>query len=394
MKPRSFYAVMGLLNVVAFFATLSKAKERAHSLKELIIAVSGLANKCFFKIPQGTMWIFIGIFYGIPQWLFRCLPISLKSKVRLGRRYVIKSGLGIEQKCELEVTELKEAYKQNAMKRYPQYKGGPGEQSPLSNFLGIYDMLIVVTEEMHYSDIISLSRVSKSVREAVLPAHDINRRLGTFKRYTCQDGQKGGCWVCDKPICSVSTYLLSATAGHTRPLVNITNAPYQHCQELPQIRQSTLSHHLHMCRPYCTPCYKSDIVSRRPSTVYQRVRAPQCQCAPVTAHPNIFLRMLNGSSYYSSKQDALPKFSRPVCRECGLQSVDELLERRERRTKMELKKGLKFDGEKWTKCNECKEMLGVGPRWWVCTKSNCGKECRSVVHKSWGRTEKDDGAIV
>jgi hypothetical protein len=77
-----------------------------------------------------------------------------------------------------------------------------------------------------------------------------------------------------------------------------------------------------------------------------------------------------------------------------LQTADELLERREKKTKIELKKGLQHGGEKWTKCNKCDQSLGAGPRWWVCTQLACGKECRSVAHKGWGRAEKDDGAVV
>jgi hypothetical protein len=63
---------------------------------------------------------------------------------------------------------------------------------------------------------------------------------------------------------------------------------------------------------------------------------------------------------------------------------------REHKTKMELKRGMK-DGKKWTTCDKCKEDLGTGPRWWICGISNCGLECRSTVHKGWGRKVKDGG---
>lgn len=68
-------------------------------------------------------------------------------------------------------------------------------------------MLIAVAEEMHYLDIMNLSRVSKSIREVVLPAHDFDRRVDVFRRYTCPGKEKTDCWVCDKQICAVSSLI-------------------------------------------------------------------------------------------------------------------------------------------------------------------------------------------
>jgi hypothetical protein len=180
---------------------MSDAKRQGESLRQLVISLS---KGVFLNFPKLIVCVLYGILWLLPEGIFRCLPISFKSKVRLGRRYALKSGLGLEQKAELGVTELKEMYKQVQKKRKTRYQGGPGEVSPLSNFLGIYDMLIAVTEEMHYSDIMNLSRVSKSVREAVLPANDIDRRIEIFERYTCLRDQKRGCWACDKQTCIVS----------------------------------------------------------------------------------------------------------------------------------------------------------------------------------------------
>jgi hypothetical protein len=72
------------------------------------------------------------------------------------------------------------------------------------------------------------------------------------------------------------------------------------------------------------------------------------------------------------------------------------MEMREKRTEMELRKGLKPGGGKWTHCANagCLMELGTGPRWWVCGKAHCLKECRSVLHKSWGRGEKAGAVVV
>jgi hypothetical protein len=143
------------------------------------------------------------ILWYLPEFIFRCLPLSFKSKVRFGRRYAVKSGLGIEQKTELGITELKSVYKQRKKKTNLRFQGGPERASPLSDFLSVYDMLLTVAEYLHYSDILSLSLVSISVREAVLPANDFDRRTELFQRYTCP-GTKSLCWMCDTQICTVS----------------------------------------------------------------------------------------------------------------------------------------------------------------------------------------------
>jgi hypothetical protein len=113
--------------------------------------------------------------------------------------------LGLEQNAELGVTELKEMYKEHQENKIPRYQGGSGQACPLSNFLSIHDMLMAVTQEMYYLDIINLSRVSKSIREVVLPAYDIDPCMEVIRKYTCPGEEKTTCWVCDKQVCIVCT---------------------------------------------------------------------------------------------------------------------------------------------------------------------------------------------
>ena len=199
-----FYALIAALNIMAFFGAVASARKQDESLKELVISLLKFALDCMHNIPKGIAWILAGVLYFLPEGIFRCLPLSFKSKVRFGRRYALKGGLALEQKTELGVVELKDMYKQRKRREIARYQGSGGEESPLSNFLGVYDMLMAVTEQLHYSDIMHLSCVSKSVREAVLPAHDFERRIETFKRYSCPVGRKKECWICDKQVCRVS----------------------------------------------------------------------------------------------------------------------------------------------------------------------------------------------
>jgi hypothetical protein len=171
------------------------------------------------------------------------------------------------------------------------------------------------------------------------------------------------------------------------------NVLLQDCQESVILPLGTLTHHLQHCRPYCNPCYRENVVTRRPPTRHQRTNAPHCRHAPRTIRPNIIMRWFNGSVYYARNPSA-SSVSRMICRDCSLRSVDELIDMKEKKTNFELKKGLQCDGQRWTKCDRCKTALGTGPRWWVCSIQGCGKECRSVVHKGWGRKEKDNGSCV
>jgi hypothetical protein len=145
----------------------------------------------------------LNILWRLPQIAFRCLPLSFKWKVRFGRRYTWNSMLGLEQNAGLWVTNLKGMYKEHREKKKPRYHSGAGQPCPLSKFLSIYDMLIVVTQEMHYLDIMNLSRVSKSVREVVLPASDMDPCMEVIRRYTCPGEEKTICWICDNRICTV-----------------------------------------------------------------------------------------------------------------------------------------------------------------------------------------------
>lgn len=171
----------------------------------------------FKGIPR-LLFILLSCFlYYLPEGVFRCLPLSFKAPIRHVRRVAVKTGMGVEQAVELTFHELKTDME---MKRtdVSRYRGDQGSDSPLSKFLGIYDMLLLVTQELHYLDIVNLARVSKSVRESVLPSHDFERRRVVFKMYTCLDGgSKKCCWTCTNQICEVMTL----PSRCTRPCSNI-----------------------------------------------------------------------------------------------------------------------------------------------------------------------------
>lgn len=161
---------------------------------------------------------------------------------------------------------------------------------------------------------------------------------------------------------------------------------WQGCENLPSLPQTTVFFHQDGCRPYCTPCYNHRILRPRPAPG-TRLDEPYCCCAPVTPTPNLAQRYWHGSAHYSKLQSRTSPTERPLCSECNLLSHEEILRRREKRTKIELKHGMNTNGEKWQKCGrpECTNDLGAGPRWWICHHENgCTKECTSLVHDGWG----------
>jgi hypothetical protein len=365
-----FYALISLMGTMAFCGTINDTRKSGKSLRSFLRDM-GAALWTFlwtflFGIHRLALALVALVLYYVPLAFFRCLPISVKAPVRSVWRHGAKTGIGAGQKAEIMMMEFKTEInkKKHEIGRY-QGGNGPHTPNPLSDFLGIYDTLVLVTEHLHYIDVIHLSQVSKSVRESVLPSYDLVRRLNVFKLYTCQLDQMTTCWTCSNQIC-------------------------HDCQQLPELPQTTVLHHLSECQPYCKPCYKTHVL--RPSSDRARLANPNCHCAPVPKRPrNLYSWFMNGNGYYTRAQAKLAKVARPVCRECNKLTSEELLALKEKQAKMQLKLGLKSSGEQWTTCarQDCGRALGTGPRYWVCTKYDCRKECSSTLHKALGRGSED-----
>jgi hypothetical protein len=364
-----FYACIATLGILSFLGSLNDARmqdtDLSGKLKSLFSGtVVGLS------VPGKTVVLFVaGLFYYLPRCLFRALPLSIQAPIRASRRYVVKASIGAERNTETTIMQLKTNITKQA-DAVGGYNGSGGVKTPLAQFLGVYDMLMLVTEHLHYTDMITLSRVSKSVRQSILPTQDLSRRLAVFKTYTCDPEHKVPCWTCNKQTCS-------------------------DCHILPLIPQTNTLHHMDKCRPVCTPCYNTHILRNptraRPSLIHSF--DPWCKCAPVSPRgPNLLYLYINGRARYARKQLSLTRQERPICLQCGWLTISELLKLGEERTKMMLKQGLNAEGEKWTKCQnlECGRELGTGPRWWVCRQRGCEKECTDTVHQAWGQAREED----
>ncbi|KAF2650870.1 hypothetical protein K491DRAFT_720328 [Lophiostoma macrostomum CBS 122681] len=351
----------------SFIAVLNMA----HCIRACIISMreNNSGNRSYLnqvwdmiaRMPVLVIQFFLTWVYYLPILLFRCLPIGIKSRARYARRYTIKTGQFLEQQTEQKaVVKLRNLQKPRKEgedeRRVPKHMTtDPGTSLPLSEFLSIYDMLIGVATHLHFTDILALAATSKSVRHSVLPSDPATRlrHVTHFTRYTCRSASKSKCWVCETQIC-------------------------KGCRHKRTLTQTALYFHLDNCRPYCSHCYFKK-VQRSPQL--PRIRTPECACAPAPARPGPWQRYYRGSAYFSRNP---PKsIERTICRNCNKLGDEELLEKRKRKTKEELRD----DNRKgMDACGSCKKLLDPGARWWVCNR--CKAECTSRVHLAWGKRRR------
>lgn len=166
--------------------------------------------KILCTIPSIAIVIVKVVLYNIPKGLLRaCLPTSVKWRLRIGRRFAMKVGTGVEQKTKTEMCALTSKPRERYIDSEP---GGP--PPPLARFLSNYDALILLVQQLHYTDVLVLARTCKNVRSVVLPSYDYDRRLTVFSRYSC-DEFKERCWLCVNQICEVCwTFFMAAFYPH------------------------------------------------------------------------------------------------------------------------------------------------------------------------------------
>jgi hypothetical protein len=142
--------------------------------------------------------------YFVPALLFRFLPISVKSRVRMARQYVFKAGHGVEESGEIQLKELKKRYR-SKKEESPTERRRDVMPPTLAGFLSVYDILICLVDNLHYVDLANLGLVSHSVRDIILPSEAYAHRMRHFKMYSCDRKDKSECWSCKMQICIVST---------------------------------------------------------------------------------------------------------------------------------------------------------------------------------------------
>ncbi|KAF1960953.1 hypothetical protein CC80DRAFT_544348 [Byssothecium circinans] len=333
-----FYSSIAFLSLsVCFVATTVLWRESRRNLTSFWKSTLQM----FAAMPRVIIVLIVALLYYLPAVFFRCLPLGVKSRVRMARRSGIKAGQIIEEKSEIKMKAVMRKITRPGEKNVYVWKGD-GKPTNLAEFLSIYDMLISVTKHLHYVDINNLVLVSKSVRESVLPADAYAQRMVHFKMYACRRSGKTKCWVCENQIC-------------------------KNCKHPRALKQTPAYFHLDTCQPFCTKCYYTTVHQPRgitlPTTATsgnnRNIMDPRfCLCAPVTPTPNIFQRYWNGEAYYRTRLQNVPYILRRVCRDCNRLNDEKLLEKREERTKSELKRGLwESVKRECVKCVECEKQL-------------------------------------
>lgn len=354
-----FYALTSLIGIVAFIGCIRIVRRR---ILKVYAAAKWTISATWICIMYLIFWL-----CSIPVYIFRCfLPAKAKAPVRTARRCAVKAVVRVEQKTEFALKELKTGGFNNK-NTIGRYKGAQGQPTPLAQFLGVYDILMMVIPYLHYADAVNLASVSKSVRHSVLPPDDLYRRLALFKILTCSDAYRAPCWVCSSQTCA-------------------------DCFELATVTLTPALHHLENCEPYCMSCYYQYVALRSPPS-WSRFRSAACKCAPIAVHsPKLykvykhFITIRN----YGRVARAPSTGERPVCRACSILTSEEMTLRKNESGKIMLKKGQKSGGQKWNTCAKegCGKSLGPGPRFWICTGRWCRLECTSYLHQAWGADSK------
>jgi hypothetical protein len=166
--------------------------------------------KILCTIPSTVILCIRAIVFDIPKCLFRaCLPKAVKSRVRVGRRFAIKVGTAVEQKTETKLRIWSSRPREQYIDTEPKES-----LPPFARFISNYDVLILLVQELHYTDVLMLAQTCKSVRGGVLPSYDFDRRLTVFGRYTCGTF-KHRCWACANQVCEVRRlFSLPAICSH------------------------------------------------------------------------------------------------------------------------------------------------------------------------------------
>ncbi|KAK2807529.1 hypothetical protein FQN50_005397 [Emmonsiellopsis sp. PD_5] len=101
--------------------------------------------------------------------------------------------------------------------------------SSLADFLHV-DILTLVSEHLHYQDLVNLSLVSKRLRRTVFPNGHGRSGASMLRRYACNPATRSQCWACR----------------------------YQRGFSKQQLQKSHEA-----CKPICTPCFYKTIATHR-----------------------------------------------------------------------------------------------------------------------------------
>ncbi|KAF2806448.1 uncharacterized protein BDZ99DRAFT_573960 [Mytilinidion resinicola] len=337
----TLYWTIALCNLAfSIISTVSAAKSSTPQSFRKNLIDSAMA------LPRLIFFILMGLSI-IPIIIFRCLPLPIKSRFRFGTRYTVKATEVLPPPEEIKMRMMRPTPIPPSHTRYDTHGAYEQSPNPLADFLN-YDILVLIARDLHYVDLINLSLTSKSMRDVVFPGTDHAARSDHFALYTCEPDSKTECWNCTMQTC-------------------------RGCGFWSHMPQTATLFHLDGCEPYCSSCYFSNVCARKGKAMDNT----KCVCAPKPP-PSWWKRIMYGETATRVQVAASGTApSRLLCAMCWDMGSLEVAQRREERTKAELR-----DPNRCKTCAKCGLGLGRGVRWWV--HKQCGKECRSRLHLPWG----------
>jgi len=162
------------------------------------ISFGGLIDDSSYYSYHGPTWV--SRFFSA---IYRYLVSPILSRLRYRFRYLSKS----RQRVKVHNTIRLRPFKANP----PKSNKPTGLAVALSyesqhqhpHRPPFYNPLVLVAYKLHYVDLINLSLVSKSLREVIFGKSDLATRSEDLRLYTCEDGSKSQCWICNTQICRV-----------------------------------------------------------------------------------------------------------------------------------------------------------------------------------------------
>ncbi|KAF4988523.1 hypothetical protein FDECE_15010 [Fusarium decemcellulare] len=190
-----------------------------------------------------------------------------------------------------------------------------------------------IAQQLHYVDLVNLSRSSKSLRTMFFGHGDPEAELDRIRQVSCQGKKKSQCRMCDRQVCEA-------------------------CQTKIRIPYSYATQHIDQCRPVCTKCFHKK---------YCHKKAHWGNCKLLGEKQDVEKGLgVTANLHEETLCRLCAKIDKSAMKRVEVQDVSEM----RRLAKLPLV------------CQTCKDLLpSRGPQWWICNP--CGVECRSEAHLPW-----------
>jgi hypothetical protein len=130
-----------------------------------------------------------------------CLPRATASRFEYVLRYIMKATQRIYVPILRQGRKIRppQAMELRALPRAAAVDAG---SKALVDFLR-FDILTLISNHLHYADMVNLSLTSRPMRQVIFPPGEFHAASQLYKTYTCRSNPRSDCWVCQVPICKV-----------------------------------------------------------------------------------------------------------------------------------------------------------------------------------------------